>query len=119
MRQKNREITDNNKINEIILSCSCCRLGFNDNGKVYIVPLNFGYVEQNKKRIFYFHSAKEGRKIDLISKKMSAGFELDTNYKLNEATTACGYSSRFQSIIGLGIVVFVSDFEEKEQHCKK
>ena len=39
MRRKDREVTDSQKIREIILSCRCCRLGFYDNGQVYIVPL--------------------------------------------------------------------------------
>lgn len=45
MRRRDREITDNEKIKEIIKACDCCRLGFNDNGKVYIVPLNFGFTK--------------------------------------------------------------------------
>ena len=63
--------------------------------------------------MFYFHSAKEGRKIDLIAKAPRVGFELDTNYKLNEAETACGHSARFQSIIGTGTVRFVTEEDER------
>lgn len=114
MRRKDREVTDNGKINEIISNCHCCRLGFYDDGQVYIVPLNFGYKEKEGVRTFYFHGAKEGRKIDLISKTQSAGFELDTDYKLHEGETACQYSARFQSIIGTGRVSFIEDMAEKE-----
>ncbi|MDE6518660.1 MAG: pyridoxamine 5'-phosphate oxidase family protein, partial [Acetatifactor sp.] len=64
--------------------------------------------------IFYFHGAKEGRKIDLIKKNPVVGFEMDTNYALNEADLACGYSARFQSIIGNGVVGIVSEIEEKK-----
>ena len=56
MRRTDREITDAEKITQIIQTCHCCRLGFCDNGAVYIVPLNFGYAEENGKRVFYFHS---------------------------------------------------------------
>ena len=59
MRRKDREVTDSQKIREIILSCRCCRLGFYDNGQVYIVPLDFGYYENNGRHVFYFHGAKE------------------------------------------------------------
>ena len=41
MRRTDREITDAEKITQIIQTCHCCRLGFCDNGAVYIVPLNF------------------------------------------------------------------------------
>ena len=64
MRRKNREVTDRARIEEIIRSCHVCRLGFVDDGRAYIVPMNFGYVEEDGKYVFYFHSAKEGRKID-------------------------------------------------------
>ena len=86
MRRTDREITDAEKITQIIQTCHCCRLGFCDNGAVYIVPLNFGYAEENGKRVFYFHSAKSGRKLDLIAGTPSVGFELDVNYALVEAS---------------------------------
>ena len=63
MRRKDREVTDAGKIREAIEASHCCRLGFYDEGEVYIVPMNFGYTEEEEKRIFYFHSAKEGRKV--------------------------------------------------------
>ena len=114
MRRKDREVTDLMKIENIISRCNCCRIGFHDDGEVYIVPLSFGYVAKDDTYIFYFHGAKEGRKIDLIKKNPVVGFEMDTNYALNEADLACGYSARFQSIIGNGIVSIVSEIEEKK-----
>ena len=114
MRKKDREITDINKIENIISRCHCCRLGFCDNGHAYIVPMNFGYVNDNGKYTFYFHSANEGRKIDLIKENPHAGFELDTNFELNEGDEACDYSARFQSVIGNGVISFVNGFEEKK-----
>ena len=114
MRRKDREITDVHKIQEIIQSCACCRLGLNDQGKVYIVPLNFGYAREEGKDIFYFHGAGEGRKIDILRVNPYVGFEMDTNYLLHEHKQACGYSARFQSVIGNGTVSFLSDMEEKK-----
>ncbi len=115
MRRKDREITDFKKIMEIIDRCDCCRVGFCDEGQVYIVPLNFGYSEENGKLTFYFHGAKEGRKIDLIGKAPKVGFEMDTHHKLNEGERACDYSYRFQSVIGNGVISMIEDLEEKKQ----
>ena len=84
MRRKDREITDKDKIKEIISACDCCRLGFNDNGKVYIVPLNFGFIEKNGEYTFYFHGAKTGRKHDIMKVNNCVGFELDTNLGYTE-----------------------------------
>lgn len=116
MRRTDREITDINQITEVIKSCSCCRVGFNDDGEVYIVPLNFGFELKDSKIIFYFHGAKEGRKIGLIENSPQAGFELDTNhriYSLHDDGTACNYTASFKSVIGTGKVGIVSDCEEK------
>ncbi len=115
MRRKDREVTDIERIKHIISKCTCCRIGFYDNGEVYIVPLNFGYEVKDGAYVFYFHGAKEGRKMELIRRNPMAGFEMDTNYAVCGAELACGYSARFQSIIGNGIVSIVSEIEEKKK----
>lgn len=115
MRRKDREITETTRIDEIIRSCDCCRLGFKDGEKVYIVPLNFGYQNANGKRVFYFHGAREGRKIELIEKNGYAAFELDTNHQVNTDEAACDFSFRFRSIIGEGPVSMIMDQEDKKE----
>ena len=114
MRRKDREVADSTKIADIISRCTCCRIGFDDDGEVYIVPLNFGYQTKENTYTFYFHGANEGRKIDLMKKNPNVGFEMDTDYALHETDYACGHSARFQSIIGNGIVSIVSETEEKK-----
>lgn len=114
MRRKDRELTDIAMIEKIVSGCHCCRLGFQDKEKVYIVPLNFGYTLENGKWTFYFHGAREGRKMDVISKNPYAGFELDTNYSLKEGKNACSYSARFQSVIGGGKISLIDDPAEKK-----
>ena len=54
------------EIRAVIAACDCCRLGLCDHGRAYIVPLDFGFAEREGRYTFYFHSAKEGRKISLI-----------------------------------------------------
>ena len=115
MRRNDREVTDPARIADIISRCACCRIGFCDDGDVYIVPLNFGYETRDNTYVFYFHGAKEGRKIDLIQKKPRVGFEMDTNYALHEADIACGWSARFQSVVGSGVMSIVSEPEEKKR----
>lgn len=113
MRRKDREVTDPERIEEIIRACDCCRIGLVEDGKAYIVPLSFGYRKDGPKRCFYFHGASEGRKLDMIRKNNVAGFELDTHYRLKEDEKACGYSCRFQSVIGSGWITIVEDRTEK------
>lgn len=113
MRRKDREVIDSAKIADIINRCICCRIGFCDDGEVYIVPLNFGYEVKDNTYVFYFHGAKKGRKIDLIRKNPNVGFEMDTNYALNDGDAACEYSARFQSVIGNGTISMVTEPQEK------
>ena len=61
MRRKDREVTDNKRINEIIMYCDTLRLGIIDGSVPYIVPVSFGYEENQGKKTFYFHGAGEGR----------------------------------------------------------
>jgi nitroimidazol reductase NimA-like FMN-containing flavoprotein (pyridoxamine 5'-phosphate oxidase superfamily) len=39
-----------------------------DDGKPYVVALNFGYDREGDDLILYLHSAMEGKKIDILKK---------------------------------------------------
>ena len=83
-----------------------------DDGYPYGIPMTHWYCEENGH--LYFHGAKEGRKIDLIKKTTSVGFELDTNYRLEKGNIACEYTAGFQSIIGTGEICLIEEKEEKK-----
>ena len=100
MRRKDREVTDRQEIIKIIENCQCCRIGFQDDGEVYIVPLNFGFEYDEERYVLYFHGAKEGRKIDLIAKNPFVGFEMDTNHEIyakGDNEIACAFPLVFQA----------------------
>lgn len=113
MRRKDREVTDISRIREIIRSCSCCRLAFADGKSAYIVPLNFGYDEEEN--VLYFHGAGEGKKVELARQNGYAGFEMDTGHGLITAEKACGHSFRYRSVVGEGPVTVVDDPREKKK----
>jgi len=113
MRRTDREIKDPELIRKTIDDCSICRVGFNDNNELYIIPLNFGYCYNEGQYVLYFHGAKEGRKRSLAAENPMVGFEMDTDYKLNEADLACSFSARFRSIIGTGCISIVDDEVER------
>ena len=113
MRRKDREVTDNMEIVSIIKSCKVCRLGMWDGNEVYVVPLNFGYLFKDDRLVLYFHSAGEGRKLDLLRQAKSVCFELDCNHELIEGEKACSFGFRFSSIIGTGTVSFLTNETDK------
>ena len=114
MRRADREVTNPEQIAAIVAACDIVEVAYADAEGLTIVPLNFGYAEENGKRVFYFHSAKSGRKLDLIAGTPSVGFELDVNYALVEGEEACRHTARFQSVIGTGRVSFVEEASQKE-----
>ena len=115
MRRKDREITDGEKIREIIEGCGCLRLGLCDDEGMYIVPLNFGAVCEAGQWYFYCHGASAGRKYDCIQNRGRAAFEMDRAHELVTGREACEYSYLYESIIGDGTVEVVEDPEEKKK----
>jgi hypothetical protein len=114
MRRKDREITEIDKLLEIIKKCKVCRLGLSDNGLPYIVPLNFGWNYDNNRLTLYFHSAIEGRKLDIIKSNNRVCFEIDTDHKLYvEGEDACKHGYLYTSVIGFGCIEFINNPEEK------
>ena len=111
MRRSEKEITDESAIEAIINASLVCRLALSDGDQPYIVPLSFGYQD----RTLYFHSALEGKKIDILRKNNRICFEFDVNNKIIEAEKACKWGMKYQSVIGFGKAVFVENAEEKQK----
>ena len=119
MRRSDREITDFSTIIEIIESCDCCRLGFVDEKEVYIVPMSFGYEMEGEKISLFFHSAKEGRKIELLPTNRIVSFEMDSEHYLKEGNEPCSFTFYYQSIMGKGVLEIVPEGHEKNRGMKK
>jgi nitroimidazol reductase NimA-like FMN-containing flavoprotein (pyridoxamine 5'-phosphate oxidase superfamily) len=112
MRRKDRQITGRGEIEEIIMASDVCRIALTDSNIPYIVTMNFGY-RGGEKPCFYFHSAKEGRKIDMIRKNGYVCFELDTGHELYSGIKGCDWGMRFSSVVGYGNISMVEDNTEK------
>lgn len=114
MRRSDREVTDISELTRILDECKVCRVAFKDEHGLYIVPLNFGYVFHQSQLVLYFHSAKTGRKLSAIEKDDQVAFEMDGHHLLIEADQACGYGFAFDSLLGNGSALIVSDLKEKK-----
>ena len=111
MRRSEREIEDRAVIDAIIRQCLVCRLGLADGVEPYIVPLCFGYDGE----ALYFHSASEGRKIDILRKNSHVCFEFDIPEGMREAEQGCRWGIRYRSVIGFGTAEIVDDQEGKKK----
>ena len=111
MRRKEKEITDKTAMESIILRSSVCRLALSEEDRPYIVPLCFGYEDDT----LYFHSAREGRKLDILRKNNKVCFEFDIDHEIVESDDACGWCMKFQSVIGAGKGSIIDDIESKRK----
>lgn len=113
MRRKDREVTEVTELLKIIQECKVCRVAMQDEQGLYIIPLNFGYEFIDGNLTLYFHSAKEGRKIDILSKSPAVAFEMDCSHQLIESEIACRNGYAYKSIIGNGNAKLIEDVEQK------
>lgn len=111
MRRKDKEITDNAEIESIIRQSMVCRLAMADKNRPYIVPLCFGY----KDNTLYFHSAGQGKKLDMLKKNNSVCFEFDIDYEPIKSDKACEWGMKYKSVIGFGKASFIDNFESKRR----
>ena len=114
MRRKDREVTDISGIEEILLGCKTCHVAMVDNGMPYVVPLSYGYrILGGNTLELYFHSAAEGRKIDILKRNNTVCFEMSCEGEPVHSETPCSSGYYFSSVIGFGKAVFVEDADEK------
>ena len=109
MRRKEKEITDDQVILEILSKSDVCRLGLVDNGEAYIVPVSFAYDNGT----MYIHSAPEGRKIELLRRNNLVTFEIEQSSEITRDNIPCNWSAKYRSVMGKGIIFLRSDTESK------
>ena len=111
MRKSEKEIKEKSVIEAIIKKAEVMRLGMTDGKQPYVIPINFGYKEDT----FYFHSAKEGRKLDLIRTNPLVCIEIDEDTEVvpDQKGKACNWSAKYKCVIAEGKASVVEDFDEK------
>lgn len=115
MRRKDREVTDLNQIFDIVSRCSVAHVGMTDHGKPYVVALNFGYERKGDSLILYFHSAYEGRKMEILKEKPSVYVQMNCvdEFISGSHENPCAFCWRYDSVMGAGVVEFLETPEEK------
>jgi len=112
MRRKDRQISEIPDIENIISEADVCRVAFADNNMPYIVTMNFGY-SGGEEPCFYFHCAKEGKKLDMIRKNNFVCFELDTGHELYKGENGCDWGMKFSSVVGYGRITVIEERESR------
>ncbi len=109
MRRKDKEIKDTKEMESIINRSDVCRIALCENNSPYIVPVCFGYRDN----CMYFHSATDGKKIDIIKKNNRVCFEFDIQEGLIKSQNPCDWDVKYCSVIGSGRAFIIEEFEGK------
>ena len=111
MRRSDKQITDPAELESLLRSSEVCHLSMVDDGMPYLVPMNFGYADG----ALYFHSAPEGRKIDVLKSNPDVCFSIISRNILVKGEKACSWTASFTSVIGTGTAEVITDKAEKEK----
>lgn len=109
MRRKEKEITEGAELRRILDAARVCRVALCDGDRPYLVPLTFALDGPD----LILHSARTGRKLDILRRNPAVCFEVEEGVEVVEAATACEFGMRFRTVIGHGEAEFVDDPAER------
>jgi len=66
------------------------------------------------KGALYFHSAREGRKLEILKKIPRVCFEMDIDWEVVRSGDHC--NMRYRSVIGFGRATLLEDSEDKRHY---
>ncbi|MEK6690421.1 MAG: pyridoxamine 5'-phosphate oxidase family protein [Nitrospirota bacterium] len=111
MRRLKKEIKDKAVIIDLLNTCHVGRLGtIGKDGYPMVKPLNFAYHDGK----IYFHTAKEGEKIEDIKRDNRVCFEVDLPIAyLKAKNQPCEADYLYRSVIIKGRAYIIEDKDEK------
>lgn len=113
VRRKDREITDLNRMAEILQAGEAASVAFGGEGP-YVIPMNYGFAYENGKFTLYFHGAQKGEKIDRIKADPRAAFTAYANNRVyGKGDEGSSYTSSFDSVCGRGRIRFLEGEEKR------
>ena len=114
MTRREREVTDQEAILEILDKCKILHLAMVDEGKPYVVAMNYGYTMEDGKLTLYMHGATQGRKLDIMRANPDVYFEMECDVVPFGGRIACQYGTAYASVMGSGKAKVLEDLEERK-----
>lgn len=110
MRRRDREITDKNKIADILMRSQAMSLAFA--GEPYVIPMNYGFTFEGGEFRLYIHGAREGRKVDRMLENPRVAFTVFTDNRVYRMESD-EYTSSFDSVCGEGVARLLNGEDKK------
>jgi nitroimidazol reductase NimA-like FMN-containing flavoprotein (pyridoxamine 5'-phosphate oxidase superfamily) len=111
MRRKDKEIVNEKAMVSIIEKAIICRVAMCWQDEPYVIPMNFGYRDN----YIYLHSAREGRKLDILRNNGKVCIEFDVDVELMQSQVACNTSMKYKSVLAFGKAIILKDVAEKKK----
>nr|WP_320133487.1 pyridoxamine 5'-phosphate oxidase family protein [uncultured Holophaga sp.] len=111
IRRRERAIEDVEEIKAILQEGTVMHLAMVDDGHPFLLPLN--YVAEGD--CLYFHSAKAGRKMEVLAANPEVCFSVSLDHGVIEAPNPCDFEARHRTVIGIGIASPVTSLELRRQ----
>ena len=115
MTKRERQITDPKQILGVLDRGKVLHLGLCVENEPYVVPMNYGYTNEDGKLTLYLHSAVRGKKLDMIAANPKVFFEIDCDIQPFDGILPCQYGMVYSSVMGKGIAHIVEDVEDKKK----
>ena len=113
MTKRERQVTDQKQIMDIMDAGKILHLGLAVDNEPYVVPMNYGYTNEDGKLVLYLHSALRGKKLDMIRINPKVFFEIACDMQPFAGDLPCQYGLAYSSVMGKGIARIVEDVNEK------
>jgi nitroimidazol reductase NimA-like FMN-containing flavoprotein (pyridoxamine 5'-phosphate oxidase superfamily) len=107
MKRKEKEITDDREILDIIKKGRFTSISMSKENEPYIIALSYGYDQS--KNVLYFHCATEGQKIDFIKSNPHVCGTIIEDKGYQE-----GGVQAFKSVVYRGKIAIITEIEEKK-----
>ncbi len=112
MRRADKAITDRDELHRILDEALVIHLGMVDDGRPYVVPLNFAREGDE----LWLHCASEGRKLRCLRERPNVCVEVERLIQVTSGPAACGnWTSHYESVIGFGTATVVTAEESRLQ----
>jgi nitroimidazol reductase NimA-like FMN-containing flavoprotein (pyridoxamine 5'-phosphate oxidase superfamily) len=109
MRRKDKQVSDPAIIGALFSAGKVCRIAMVDNGEPYVVPVNYGYLDNT----LFIHSAAAGRKLDILKRHSRVCFEIESPVEIIEHAEPCHWDARARSLVGYAVASIVTDLPGK------
>jgi nitroimidazol reductase NimA-like FMN-containing flavoprotein (pyridoxamine 5'-phosphate oxidase superfamily) len=108
MKKEDREIKDRKVLNEVLKRGKYTTISLCRGNEPYLITLSYGFDQE--KNALYFHTAKEGLKLEFLKENSQACGTVveDKGYKFNECSHA------YRSVVFWGSIVIIENIDEKK-----